>query len=225
MVMKNKENKEKETPQNNQSAAEKSQEKEQVTDNSAQDSNTDSGNDETDKPDQKRDADKTAESKAEEEIQDKIDEKQLLIKTLEEKNKELNDKYLRLFSEFDNFRKRSMKEKNELIKTAAADIIEAVLPVLDDLERAYESAVESPDENALTEGLNLIQTKLKTTLKQKGLEEIPGVGEPFNTDYHEAVTNTPAKDDKEKGKVVDQIQKGYLLNGKVLRFAKVVVAN
>ncbi|TVQ10719.1 MAG: nucleotide exchange factor GrpE [Bacteroidetes bacterium] len=157
--------------------------------------------------------------------QQETDPRDSMIKQLEEKNKELNDKYLRLFSDFDNFRKRNIKERLELIKTASAEITEAVLPVLDDLERAYKSATENPDIEALTEGLNLIQTKLKTTLKHKGLEEIPTVGEDFNTDFHEAITNMPASNEKEKGKVIDEVQKGYLLNGKVLRFAKVVVAN
>jgi molecular chaperone GrpE len=156
---------------------------------------------------------------------EKPDEKDIMIKNLQEKNNELNDKYLRLFSEFDNFRKRSLKEKLELTKTASADIIEAILPVMDDLERAYKSAIENPDSDALLEGLNLIQVKMKTTLKHKGLEEIPSVGELFNTDFHEAITHAPAQDEKDKGKVLEEVQKGYLLNGKVLRFAKVVVAN
>lgn len=157
--------------------------------------------------------------------QPETDPRDILIKQLEEKNRELNDKYLRLFSDFDNFRKRNIKERLELTKTASAEITEAVLPVLDDLERAYKSATENPDIEALTEGLNLIQTKLKTTLKHKGLEEIPTIGEEFDTDFHEAITNIPASDKKQKGKVVDEVQKGYMLNGKVLRFAKVVVAN
>jgi len=157
--------------------------------------------------------------------QQEADPKEMMIKELEEKNKELNDKYLRLFSEFDNFRKRNLKERIELTKTASAEMTEAVLPVLDDLERAYKSAIENPDIEALTEGVNLICAKLKTTLKHKGLEAIPTIGEEFNTDFHEAITHIPAKEDKEKGKVVDEVQKGYTLNGKVLRFAKVVVAN
>ncbi len=154
-----------------------------------------------------------------------LDEKDIMIKSLQEKHDELNDRYLRLFSEFDNYRKRTIKEKQELTKTASADVIEAILPVVDDLERAYKSAIENPETETLTQGLNLIQTKIKTTLKHKGLEEIPSIGEIFNTDFHEAITHIPANDKKDKGKVVDEVQKGYLLNGKVLRFAKVVVAN
>jgi molecular chaperone GrpE len=154
-----------------------------------------------------------------------VDEKELLINTLQMRNNELNDKYLRLFSEFDNFRKRTIREKQELTKTASASIIEAILPVVDDLNRAYNSAIENPDLDTLTEGLNLIRTKLNSTLKHKGLEEIPSVGEEFNTDFHEAITHIPAENEKDKGKVIDEVQKGYILNGKVLRFAKVVVAN
>jgi molecular chaperone GrpE len=154
------------------------------------------------------------------------DPKQEKISELEKQNNDLNDKYLRLFSEFDNFRKRSIKERIELTKTASAEITEAVLPVLDDLERAHKSAVENPDIDALTEGLGLILTKLKTTLKHKGLEEIENtIGESFNTDFHEAITHIPATEESQKGKIVDQIQKGYMLNGKIIRFAKVVVAN
>lgn len=151
--------------------------------------------------------------------------KDTMIKTLQEKNEELNDRYLRLFSEFDNFRKRTLREKQELTKTASADLIEAILPVVDDLDRAYKSAIENPDLDTLTEGLGLIRTKLNTTLKHKGLEEIPSIGEVFDTDFHEAITHVPAPGEKEKGKVLDEVQKGYTLHGKVLRFAKVVVAN
>ncbi len=154
-----------------------------------------------------------------------VDEKNLQIKALEEKYNDLNDKYLRLFSEFDNFRKRNLKEKIELTKTASADIIEAILPVVDDLERAYQATQDNPSIENIQEGLKLIQTKIKNTLKQKGLEEIPAVGEEFNTDFHEAITNTPAQKPEDKGKVIDQVQKGYTLNGKILRFAKVIVAN
>ncbi|MBW6477961.1 MAG: nucleotide exchange factor GrpE [Bacteroidales bacterium] len=171
--------------------------------------------------------DKTeSDAETDEQVEDQpVDEKELLINTLQMKNNELNDKYLRLFSEFDNFRKRTIREKQELTKTASAGIIEAILPVVDDLNRAYKSAIENPDLETLTEGLNLIRTKLNSTLKHKGLEEIPCLGEEFNTDFHEAITHIPAENEKDKGKVIDEVQKGYILNGKVLRFAKVVVAN
>jgi molecular chaperone GrpE len=152
------------------------------------------------------------------------DTKDLIIKDLQEKNKDLNERYLRVFSEFDNFRKRSIRERSELIKTASSEMTVAVLPVLDDLERAYKSAIENPDVAALTEGINLILTKLRTTLRVKGLEEIKTTGEVFDTDYHEAITHIPAPKEDDKGKVIEEVQKGYILNGKVIRFAKVIVA-
>lgn len=221
--------KEKEIPreqvsQTDKDTDEKSQNTNNSADNTAETTKTES---ETEKGDTIPDepADTQSDKEARDEEQQESDPRDIMIKQLEEKNRELNDKYLRLFSDFDNFRKRNIKERLELTKTASAEITEAVLPVLDDLERAYKSATENPDIEALTEGLNLIQTKLKTTLKHKGLEEIPTIGEEFDTDFHEAITNIPASDEKQKGKVVDEVQKGYMLNGKVLRFAKVVVAN
>lgn len=153
------------------------------------------------------------------------DTKDLIILDLQEKHKELNDKYLRLFSEFDNFRKRNIKERMELTKTASAEMTEAVLPVLDDLERAYKSAIDNPDIVALTEGVSLILSKLKNILKNKGLEEIPTLGQKFDTDFHEAITHIPSPTEEDKGQVIDEVQKGYTLNGKIIRFAKVVVAN
>ncbi len=142
---------------------------------------------------------------------------------LKEKVEELNDKYLRLFSEFDNFRKRTLKEKVEMSKTASEDVIIALLPVLDDFERAIKSMDESDAGETLKEGVILIFNKFLTVLNHKGLEQLKAVGEEFNTDFHEAITNIPAPEPEQKGKVVDEVEKGYLLNGKVIRFAKVVV--
>lgn len=138
---------------------------------------------------------------------------------------DINDRYLRLFSEFDNFRKRMTREKLELTKTAAEDVIESLLPILDDLERAVESANNDNDQSSTKEGLELILSKFKTVLRQQGVEEIKAIGEDFNTDYHEAVNNVEAEKNEDIGKIVDVVQKGYLLNEKVLRFSKVVVAN
>ncbi len=142
---------------------------------------------------------------------------------LEKKLEESNEKFLRLFSEFDNYRKRTSKERIELSKTASADIIVSLLPVLDDLERAAKAEKEQDQGN--NGGIALIHTKFRKILEQKGVKEIPTVGEDFNTDYHEAISHVPAKDKKQKGKVVEEVQKGYLLNDKVIRFARVVVAN
>ena len=144
----------------------------------------------------------------------------------EEKAKlaELNDKHLRLQAEFDNFRKRTAKEKIDLTVTASESVIKDILPVLDDFERALQNMEKNGNE-ADMQGVTLIFNKLKDTLKKKGLEEIEAMDAEFNTDEHEALTMIPAPDESKKGKVVDVIQKGYKLNGKVIRFARVVVGN
>ncbi|MEI7982147.1 MAG: nucleotide exchange factor GrpE, partial [Bacteroidota bacterium] len=139
---------------------------------------------------------------------------------------DLNDKYLRLYSEFDNYRKRTIKEKIELSKYAASEIIEKLLPVLDDFERAIK-AFDSTNETgqALKDGILLIFSKFLSILNQQGLEPMRTVGEPFDTDFHEEVTNIPSPSPDQKGKILDVVEKGYLLNGKVIRYAKVVVGN
>jgi molecular chaperone GrpE len=143
---------------------------------------------------------------------------------LEKDVAQLNDKYLRLYSEFDNYRKRSFKERIELSKSAASDLITALLPVLDDFERALDSMETGKDEeNAHKDGIILIYNKLKNILSQQGLELMKAVGEEFNTDFHEALTKIPAPKPELTGKVLEVIQNGYLLNGKVIRYAKVVV--
>lgn len=144
---------------------------------------------------------------------------------LQNKINELNDKYLRLYSEFDNYRKRTLKEKIELNKTASMDVILTLLPVMDDFDRAVKTIEITEGVNAFNEGVLLIFNKLKKTLNQLGVEEMKTIGEVFNTDLHEAITNIPATTEDLKGKVVDEIQKGYVLNGKVIRYAKVVVGN
>ncbi len=148
------------------------------------------------------------------------------IQALENELATVNDKYLRLYSEFDNFRKRTLREKIELSKTASADVITTLLTVIDDLERAIKAhSAAGESASALTEGITLIYNKMINLLGQQGLEPIKSLGEEFNTDFHEAVTNIPAEDPEMKGKVVDEILKGYTLNGKVIRFAKVVVGS
>ena len=148
-------------------------------------------------------------------------------KALEEakgKFAELNDKHLRLQAEFDNFRKRTAKEKLDLTVTASENVIKDILPVLDDFERALQNMEKNGNEADL-QGVTLIFNKLKDTLKKKGLEEIEAMNADFNTDEHEALTMIPAPEEDKKGKVLDVIQKGYKLNGKVIRFARVVVGN
>ena len=156
---------------------------------------------------------------------EKIDP-ETMVENPEEKIAELNDKYLRLYSEFDNYRKRTLKEKAELSKFASADVITSLLPVLDDFERAIKAFTATSDNGtALKEGVVLIFNKFLSVLNQQGLEQMKTLGESFDTDFHEAVTNVPAANPDQKGKVVDEILKGYLLNGRVIRFAKVVVGS
>jgi molecular chaperone GrpE len=135
----------------------------------------------------------------------------------------LNNKYLRLFADFDNYRKNTIKDKADLIKNASQELIENLLPVLDDFDRAIESMQENNAEEESVKGVELIYNKLYNILRQKGLEPMDSMGKEFDTDYHDAITQVPAPSEDLKGKVVDVIQKGYLLNDKIIRHAKVVV--
>lgn len=143
--------------------------------------------------------------------------------TLEEKYNELNDKYLRLYSEFENFRRRTAKERIDLFKNASAELMGDLLTVLDDFDRAVSAMSKSTDIKTLEEGVVLVHNKFGNILQSKGLKEFDAVGKEFDPDFHEAVTKIPAPKKKLKGKVVDVIEKGYMLNDKVLRYAKVVV--
>ena len=145
------------------------------------------------------------------------------IKELKEKNNELNNKFIRLYSEFDNFRKRSLKEKEDLRKTASKDVIISLLPVLDDFERAMNSLNETEKNDNTIDGIKLIYNKLMTALKNRGMEQIEAIGNDFDTDFHEAITQIPAPKKSMKGKVIDEIEKGYLLEGKVIRYSKVII--
>ncbi|MFH0892989.1 MAG: nucleotide exchange factor GrpE [Bacteroidota bacterium] len=147
------------------------------------------------------------------------------IAELEIQIAELNDKNLRLYSEFDNYRKRTTRERIELYKNASEDVITEMLRVLDDFDRAMKASEEFDNPDALKEGMNLIYSKFKNVLAQRGLKEMDCIEMEFDTDFHEALTKVETEDESEKGKVVDVIEKGYLLNGKVIRFAKVVVAS
>jgi molecular chaperone GrpE len=137
--------------------------------------------------------------------------------------KEWQEKYIRLSADFDNFRKRTMREKMELIKTASEDTLVSILPVIDDFERAIKAMENVSEVGPVKEGVELIYSKFKETLSQKGLKPIDALSQEFNTDLHEAITKIPAPEESLKGKVVDVIQKGYVLHDKVVRFAKVVV--
>jgi molecular chaperone GrpE len=142
---------------------------------------------------------------------------------LQKENAALNDKYLRLFAEFDNYKRRTQKERVELLQTAGKDVVVSLLPVLDDFERALKATENATEVNAIRDGIMLVQTKLKNILSQKGLKEIESLNTVFDTDTHEAITKIPAPTGDLKGKVVDELEKGYTLNDKVIRFAKVVV--
>lgn len=162
-----------------------------------------------------------------EEGSEELTSEQKLEKELEEAKKiieEQKDKYLRLSAEFDNYRKRTMKEKAELIKNGGEKAISAILPILDDLERALQNMQKADDVKAMYEGIDLISQKFHKVLSQEGLQKMEPVGETFDTDYHEAIALVPAPDEAQKGKVLDCVQTGYKLNDKVIRHAKVVVA-
>ena len=157
-----------------------------------------------------------------EELKKKEEEFNKKIEEVEGQLAKEKDDYVRLMAEFETFRRRSSEDRLNLISSAAADTIKGLLPVLDDCERAMEILEKSSDE-AAKEGTSLIYTKLMDYLKTRGLAKIEAKGEDFNTDFHEAVTQFPAPSEDMKGKVIDVVQTGYMLNGKILRYAKVVV--
>ncbi len=153
----------------------------------------------------------------------KIEELEKKTAELEEKVAKDKDDYIRLMAEFDNFRRRTAQEKLELVSMASTDTIKGLLPVLDDCERAMAVLKDSADSEAAKEGTELIYHKLLAYLQSKGLAVIDAAGKEFDTDLHEAVAQFPVQDEEQKGKVFDVVQTGYTLNGKVIRFAKVVV--
>ena len=165
----------------------------------------------------------TKKDKKAEEMEVKMQEMEKKVAELEEKAAKDKDDYIRLMAEFDNFRRRTSQEKLELVSMASMDTIKGLLPVLDDCERALKVLLESNDSDAAKEGTELIYSKLMSYLKSKGLAVIDALGQNFDTDLHEAVAQFPVQDEEQKGKVFDVVQTGYTLNGKVIRFAKVVV--
>ena len=165
----------------------------------------------------------TLQEEAVEETEEKESEEEKKEPTAEEILAELQDRYLRLSAEYDNFRKRTLKEKIDLQKSANENLLNALLPVADDFDRALQSVDEAKEIKAVKEGLDLIYGKFNGFLAQQGIKEIEAANKAFDTDLHEAITKIPAPSKKLKGKVVDVVQKGYFLNEKVLRFAKVVI--
>lgn len=153
----------------------------------------------------------------------KTDPRDIEIGELKKELDELRDKYVRLFADFDNFRKRTAKEKMELVQVAGKDVIVALLPIIDDFERALKASEDTSDSTHAKEGMQLIYNKLVSNLGAKGLKAIESIGQQFNTDQHEAITEIAAPQPDMQGKVLDEVQKGYLLNGKIIRYAKVVV--
>ena len=153
-------------------------------------------------------------------------EEQQPVDPLEQTKAELEkakNEYLFLLAEFDNFRKRTIRERAELIKNAGGKAMEGILPVVDDFERAIQAGENTDDIAALREGITLIYNKFMKYLESNGVKPIESTGADFNTEYHEAVTTFPAPDESQKGKVIDTVQKGYMINDKVLRHSKVVV--
>jgi molecular chaperone GrpE len=145
------------------------------------------------------------------------------IKELEEVINQKNDQFIRLQAEFDNYRKRTLKEKMELTKSAGENLLVNILPIVDDFERALNSMQESKNDDPVKQGLDLIYKRFIDFLNQNGVQEIEAVGQEFDTDLHEAITKIPAPSEELKGKIVDVVQKGYMLNDKVIRYAKVVI--
>jgi molecular chaperone GrpE len=144
------------------------------------------------------------------------------VERLKEELQEQKDKYLRLFAEFDNFRKRSARESLEVRQTAGKEVIVSLLDVLDDCDRA-EKQLQATDDQALKEGVQLVFSKLRSVLQGKGLKAMQSINTPFDVEKHEAISEVPVPDPALKGKVIDEVQKGYYLNDKIIRFAKVVV--
>lgn len=183
--------------------------------------------DNKDSLDQECNSDAEKESKATLDVNESNDQihdsEDVLSKTKTELS-EVKDKYLRLMAEFDNYRKRVIKEKTVLILNGGEKVLTSILPVLDDFERAEANMNGQTEVDSLKEGITLIIEKLKHTLEQNGLRRIDPIGENFNVDFHEAIAMVPGNPDELKGKVIDCVQCGYLLNDKVIRHAKVAVA-
>ena len=165
----------------------------------------------------------SASESAPEEPLSEVDQLKLQLAEAQEKNAELQDRYLRQAAEFDNYRKRTMKEKAELIKSAAEKLMVAELPVIDDMDRALENMEKGSDAEACIEGFKLIVQKFKNILAQQGLEKIETEGQDFDTDFHEAIALIPAPTEELKGKILDCVQQGYKLGDKVIRHSKVAV--
>ncbi len=178
--------------------------------------------DENENGQQSADNQSTKSSKSKKKLS-KEDKLKLEIEDLKQQHGELKDKFLRLMAEFENYKKRTLREKIEFMKTASQDTLSALLPVLDDFDRAKKNAEDESSKEPFSEGVTLVYNKLYNILKQKGLEPMETNGEPFDAELHEAFTEIPAPSDDMKGKIIDTIEKGYKLKDKIIRHAKVVI--
>lgn len=145
------------------------------------------------------------------------------LDVLKKELEEQKEKFIRLYADFDNYKRRNAKERVELIQTAGREVIQSLLEVMDDCDRAEKQMHKSEDVVQIREGIQLVFAKLRNTMQSRGLKEMQTIGEEFNADFHEAITEIPVTEDNMKGKVVDEVEKGYTLNDKIIRFAKVVV--
>ena len=163
------------------------------------------------------------EIKSEEAVEDTCSEVEKKVLDLEQQLEKEKKEYLFLMAEFDNFRKRTLKEKSEIIKNAGENVLKGLLPIMDDFERGIKAAENTPEAESMKEGINLIYNKLKKYLNQNGVKEIDPSDDTFDTEKHEAISVVPVPDEDKKGKILDTVEKGYTINDKVLRHAKVVV--
>lgn len=155
-----------------------------------------------------------------------VSESDETVSTEDKLQKELTviqDKYLRLYSEFENYKRRTTKERMDLFRSANQEVLEAMLPILDDFERALSSIKLTTENKSLKEGVELIYNKLKSSLIQKGIKEMEALGKSFDPDFHEAITKSPAPTEELRDKIIEVLEKGYFLNDKVIRFAKVII--
>ena len=145
------------------------------------------------------------------------------LDALKKEIEEQKEKFIRLYADFDNFKRRNAKERVELIQTAGKEVIQSMLEVLDDCERAEKQMNQSTDLKQIREGIGLVFSKFRNVLQSRGLKEMKSIGETFNPDFHEAITEISVQDENMKGKIVDEVEKGYTLNDKIIRFSKVVI--
>lgn len=169
----------------------------------------------------KKDQENAAEKKPKKSTSKK--ELEELVKQHEVELQESKDKYLRLYAEFDNFKKRTLKERLDLMKSASQDVVAALLPILDDFDRAKQSADDEKSEEQFSEGVTLVYNKLYSTLTGKGLSKMESNNEVFDPELHEAISEIPVPEEEMKGTVIDTVEQGYYLNDKIIRYAKVVV--